>query len=184
MVRIKHIQGNAFQLGIPLSKCTVGFHSGVRSQSKLPFAPLKSDAPIRAIFGLCRSTTAKLVNGYVVVEDKGTLPIGNYHVTILATDNNGDSLKYKDNFVLGIVGSIAEADYSELSDYDGYFKYPVLSVDEGEQTNIVVTEDAVQLHEGEGFAGEITESAVKMYATYGTSSIEIDEDSVNIIINQ
>ena len=131
MAKIKHVQGNAFRLGIPLVKRIIQFTDGVKSQSDHDISPLLEGAPIKVIFGrggAVRHEREAFLDGegYVVVEDKGKLPLGFYNVTVLATDNNGDPLRYKDNFVLRIVDSTAEADYSELAEYDGYFKFPLL----------------------------------------------------------
>lgn len=183
MVKIKHPQGNAFMLGIPLAKRIVEFRNGSRSQADENLSPLKEGVPIRVIFGKCRALKARLNGGYVVVEDKGTLPIGNYHVTVLATDANGDRLRYRDNFELGIVGSTAESNYEELNDYDGYFKFPIIGAEAQDVCLIVVTEDAVQINEGTGFDGEVTEDAVKLYARFGPSEMEVTEDAVKITIN-
>lgn len=182
MVKIRHIQGNTFELGIPLAKRIVEFAGGARSQADENIAPLLKDAPIRVVFGRGRATKAKLVGGYVVVKDKGTLPVGNYHVTVLATDANGDPLCYKDNFEFGIVSTIEETNYDGLSEYDGYFKYPIPMRGAENVCLIVVTDDAVQVSEGTGFDGEITEDAVKLYARFGSSSMEVTEDAVKITI--
>ena len=182
MAKIKHIQGNTFELGIPLAKRIVEFASGVRSQADENIAPLLKDAPIRVIFGRNRVIKARLVGGYVVVKDKGTLPIGNYHVTVLAIDANGDPLKYIDSLELGIVNTIDESSYDELDQYDGYFKYPIPRLGAENVCLIVVTDDAVQVSEGTGFDGEITEDAVKLYARFGPSSMEVTEDAVKITI--
>lgn len=183
MTKIKHIQGNTFELGIPLAKRIAEFRAGVKSQTDMNLSPLLEGAPIRVIFGRCRAIRAKLVGGYVVVKDKGTLPVGNYHVTVLATDSNGDPLRFKDSFELGIVSSIDETNYEGLDEYDGYFKYPIPRRSAENVCLIVITDDAVQFNEGTGFDGEITDTAVKLYARFGPSSISIDEDSVNININ-
>lgn len=183
MAKIKHPQGNAFTLGIPLAKRIVEFDGGVRTQSDESLSPLLKDAPIRVIFGRCRASNAKLVGGYVVVENKGTLPIGNYHVTVLATDANGDRLRYRDDFELGIVNSIDEANYEELNEYDGYFKFPIIRANSHDICLIVVTDDAVQINEGVGFEGEVTEDAVKLYARFGQSEMEVTDDAVKITIN-
>lgn len=130
MARIKHVQGNPFRLGIPLVKRTIEFTDEVKSQNDHGLSPLLEGAPIKVIFGrgcaVCHERMETLEDGCVVVEDKGLLPLGFYNVTVLATDSNGDPLRYKDNFVLRIVDSTAEADYSELAGYDGYFKFPIL----------------------------------------------------------
>lgn len=131
MARISHVQGNVFQLGIPLVKRIVEFHGGVRSQVDNRMSPLMEGAPINVIFGrgsvVRYERSGELVDGYVVVEDKGLLPRGAYHITVLATDANGDPLRFKDRLVIRIVDSTAEADYEELADYDGFFKFPTLT---------------------------------------------------------
>lgn len=128
--KIKHVQGNVFRLGIPLIKRIVEFNDGVRTQTDMEMSPLQEGAPIKVIFGrggaVRHERDAELIDGFVVVEDKGKLPLGFYDVTVLATDYNGDPLRFKDKFVIRIVDTTAEADYSELVDYDGWFKYPVL----------------------------------------------------------
>lgn len=183
MVKIRHIQGNAFELGIPLAKRVVEFSGGLRTQNDGSISPLLKDAPIRVIFGRCRAIKAKLVGGYVVVEDKGTLPIGKYRITVLATDANGDSLRFRDGLELGVVSSIEETNYEELDGYDGYFKYPIPKHDAENICTIVITDDAVQITEGTGFEGEITEDSVKIYARFGQSSMEVTEDAVKLTIN-
>lgn len=183
MAKIKHPQGNTFRLGIPLAKRIAEYHNGVHSQSDENLSPLKEGIPVRVIFGKCRAFNAKLTGGYVVVEDKGTLPIGNYHATVLANDVSGDPLRYTDDLELCIVSSAEEPDYEELTEYDGYFKYPIPKDDAEDVCTITVTEDAVQIHEGTGFEGEVTEDAVKMYARFGTSGMEVTEDAVKITIN-
>lgn len=183
MVKIKHIQGNTFELGIPLAKRIVRFNNGSKSQTDENLSPLLKDAPIRVIFGKSRVSKAQLIGGYVVVKDKGTLPVGNYHVTVLATDASGDPLRYIDDLELGIVNSAAESNYEELGEYDGYFKYPIPKHGAEDVCTIVITDDAVQFNEGTGFYGEITENAVKLYARYGQSSMEVTENAVKITIN-
>jgi hypothetical protein len=183
MAKIKHIQGNSFELGIPLAKRIVQFNGGSRSQTDENLSPLLKDAPIRVIFGRCRACKAKLIGGYVVVKDKGTLPVGNYHITVLATDANGDPLRYIDELELGIVNSVAESNYEELAEYDGYFKYPIPKLGAEDVCLIVITDDAVQINEGTGFYGEITDDAVKLYARFGQSSMEVTENAVKITVN-
>lgn len=187
MTRVKHVQGNTFRLGIPLVKRIIQFSGGLRSRNDESLSPLLEGAPITVIFGrggaVRHERMASLDNdGYVVVEDKGKLPIGFYNVTVLATDSNGDPLRYKDNFVLRIVDTTAEADYSELEGYDGYFKFPILASRGEHQSLINITDNAVKITEGTGFDGEITDSAVKLYARYGQSKTEITNDAVKLTI--
>jgi hypothetical protein len=132
MAKIKHPYGNVFILGIPLVKRVIEFTDGLRSQNDHQLTPLLEDAPIKVIFGrggaVRYERDAKLdEDGFVVVKDNGKLPMGFYNVTVLATDSNGDPLRFKDNLVLRIVDSTAEADYSDLAGYDGYFKFPLLA---------------------------------------------------------
>ena len=134
--RIGIVHGNAFTLGIPLRRLEVTVASGIRSDDESELTP--SITNMRVIFGkgaVRREYPAELVNGYVVVEDKGTLPIGTYDITVLATDVNGDPLRYKENFVMKVVDTTAEADFSGIEQYDGYFKFPMLAFGGGSQGN-------------------------------------------------
>lgn len=188
---IRHPQGNAFKLGIPLSKHIVEYRNGVKSQTDESLSPLLDGAPIKVIFGrgaICAKRyefTASLVDGYVVVEDKGTLPRGTYSLTVLATDSNGDPLRYKENFALRIVDTTAEANYEDLQEYDGYFKFPILKKADGggQESGIVITDDEIQLHEGLGFYAEKTDTETKLYARPGLSLVRSTDDEIQIIIN-
>ena len=184
--KIKHVFGNVFILGIPLRKLMVTYDEGVKTSVNTDLLPLFQNSPIRVIFsknGIIRyEFNAQLVNGYVVVEDKGTLPIGTYNITILATDSNGDPLRYKENFILEIVDTTAEANYDGLETFDGYFKFPILKYGGGRSSLIVIDDKAVKINEGTGFYGEITDDAVKLYARFGQSSSEITQDAVKLTI--
>lgn len=186
-MKIKHPYGNAFRLGIPLLKRIVQFKNRQKSQTDHPLKPLLDGAPITVIFGKGGSIryeySAELVGNFIVVEDKGKLPIGNYSITVLMTDANGDPLRYKENMVFSIVDATADADYTDAGVYDGYFKFPILDFNGSAVSLIVITDDEVQMHEGEGFYGEITDDEVRLYARYGTSKTEITDDEVKIIIN-
>lgn len=181
--KIKHPQGNVFFLGVPLSKLIVSFREGVKDSETLPFESLK----ITVVFSKpSKSYTynAEIIDGYVVVEDKGKLPVGVYDMTVLSKDTNGDPLRYKENSVIQIVDTTAEANYDGLETYDGYFKYLIPKFGGGRPSLIVITEDAVKVNEGTGFYGEITEEAVKLFARFGQSKMEVTENAVKIqIIN-
>lgn len=127
--KIKHIFGNVFRLGIPLVKHIVSISDGIKNTEDIDLLPLMNDAPITVVFDksfVKFEYIGTIEDGYIVVEDKGKLPIGTYSITVLATDNNGDPLRYKENLVLQIVDTTAEADYNETIDYDGWFKSPIL----------------------------------------------------------
>lgn len=144
-LKISHVYGNVFRLGIPLSKRIVEYNGGIRSQEDLSLEPLLDGGDIKVVFskgGAVRyEFDASLVDGYVVVEDKGTLPIGTYSITVLATDANGDPLRYKENLVMRIVDATADADYNSLEQYDGYFKFPILKFGGGKYSNVWVRAD-------------------------------------------
>jgi len=135
--RIGFVQGNAFKLGIPLHRLEVTVAAGIRSDNETELSP--SITNIRVIFGkgaVRREYPAELVDGYVVVEDKGNLPVGTYDITVLATDTNGDPLRYKEILMLRIVDTTAEADLSGLEQYDGFFKFPMLAYGGGSHGNM------------------------------------------------
>lgn len=139
-IKIRYVHGNAFRLGIPLLKRIVTFTDGIRSQTDNPLEPLLSDSPITVVFSkngaIPYEYQAWLEGGYVVVEDKGKLPVGTYSITVLATDVNGDPLRYKENLALGIVDTTEDADFSGLEQYDGYFKFPMLAFGGGSFGNM------------------------------------------------
>lgn len=187
MAKIRHVAGNAFRLGISLKKRVEQFVDGVHTTNDAPLLPLLAGAPIRVVFSKGKRFNYEydghLEDGYVVVEDKGTLPIGSYSITVLATDNNGDPLRYKDKLVFSIVDATADARYDELDEYDGYFKFPVLSSGDVVECGIVITDDAVQIYEDAGFFGEVDKDAVKLFAMFGRSRMVFDDDSVDLIID-
>lgn len=186
MARIKHVQGNTFMLGIPLLKRTVSFSKGEKTQTDGELPPLMDGAPITVIFSRSAAVryerTAELIEDYVWVEDKGKLPLGFYNVTVLATDSEGNPLRFKANTVLQIVDCTSEAYSCGVYWYDGFDGSQIYPVLRSNQPAIIIDGSSVTIVEGRGFSGELEDDSVTIRAIRGQSSITISSDDITITI--
>lgn len=178
---IKHVQGNYISLRIPftliLAKTTNGnvtideFSNPINMVSVI-----FQKGPIKKEF----KATLVINSSTIIVNDYGTLNVGSYDIIVAFTTRDGRTYRYKQNTVLQIVDSTDEGGQYETNEFDVVAYYPIIK---GKNSIITITDDVVLLNEGDGFECNITDDAVQWYSRFGGSSITIDEDSVNIIIN-
>lgn len=178
---IKHVQGNYISLRIPftliLAKTTNGNVS--IDEFSIPITSVSvifQKGPIKNEF----KATLLINTSTILVNDAGSLNVGSYDIIVAFTTRDGRSYRYKQNTILQIVDSTSEGGQYETNEFDVVAYYPVVK---GKNSIISITDDVVAFNEGTGFECNITENAVQLYSRFGNSSITIDEDSVNIIMN-
>lgn len=110
--RIKHVFGNVLKLAIPLTLRTVTLEGGIVEVTDTDYTP-SNHYPVVVQFvngPLKYELDATIRDNYIaVVEDKGTIPVGNYAIVVLCKDDNGDPRRFKQRCVLEVVDVTADA---------------------------------------------------------------------------
>ena len=124
---------------------------------------------------------ATIENSAAVSEDNGTLPVGVYRIWVHYRDRAGRPMSYMKHTVLEVVEATEDGGTYDTDEFGVVATFPVAM---NHSAGVVVTDDEVQLHEGIGFHGEVTENEVRLYDEYGNSWIKTTEGEVQIIINE
>ena len=90
-------------------------------------------------------------------------------------------MSYMKHTVLEVVEATEDGGTYDTDEFGVVATFPVAM---NHSAGVVVTDDEVQLHEGIGFHGEVTENEVRLYDEYGNSWIKTTEGEVQIIINE
>lgn len=110
LTRIKHVQGNVLKLAIPLTLREVTLVDGSVSITDSDFVPTGT---VKVIFGQTSRQfefIASMRNGNVaVVEDKGTLPVGTFAITVLCNDEIGNPMRFKQLAVVRVFDATKDA---------------------------------------------------------------------------
>ena len=129
---IRHVFGNVLRLSVPLTRRTVVITDGEASYVDEDFTPnLEYPLNVVLVSGSKQIEYDAELHGTNVayIEDKGKLPIGTYSVTILCSDEQGNPMRFKADFVVKVVDCTAEASTGGIGWYDGMDGesiYPVL----------------------------------------------------------
>lgn len=181
---ISHPAGNVLELGIPLVVRTFRNENGKTKKVDTAFTP-SSDAVVKVLFSNGYDTVVRdgEARGNVVhVKDRGKLGIGKYSLEVVCHERSGEPLRFKQRTVVEIVDATVDGGVYDTDEMSVMAMFPVLGG--GSETPlIVITDNAVMINEGTGFYGEITETAIKLYAREGLSSMEVTENAVKIMIN-
>ena len=119
---IHHVFGNVLKLAIPLTLRTITLEGGVVHAQDSDYYPSTHDlvviefgnGPLRYKFN------ATLRDGHIaVMEDKGTIPVGTYAITVLCRDENGDPRRFKQRTVLDVVDVTADAGIEAGIEFEG-----------------------------------------------------------------
>lgn len=127
--KIMHVQGNVLRLAIPLTLRTIELvdvevDGEIQQQTRAtdtPFAP-SSDYPIMVVLskGAVKvSFKAQMRDGNVAyTEDKGTIPVGTYDITVTCNDNHGNPYRFKQSTVLQVFDTTAQAGIETPIEYE------------------------------------------------------------------
>lgn len=175
LTRIKHVQGNVLRLAIPLTLRTVTLSNGEVTTTDSDFVP---NGIVRVLFGQTSrhfEYIASIRNGNVaVVEDKGTLPVGTFAITVLCNDDNGNPMRFKQVAVVQVFDVTRDAGI----DIGIEFESQEWLLD-GAVFIAVKGEDGTTPHIGENghwFIGNVDTNV--MAAGVGIEEITVDETSV------
>lgn len=127
--KITHVQGNVLRLAIPLTLRTIELvdvevDGEIQQQTKAtdtPFTP-SSDYPVMVVLskGAVKvSFKAQMRDGNVAyTEDKGTIPVGTYDITVTCNDNHGNPYRFKQSTVLQVFDTTAQAGIETPIEYE------------------------------------------------------------------
>lgn len=164
---IKHVQGNVLRLAIPLTLRTVTLNNGEVETKDTDFVPT---GEVKVLFTKTARQfeyLATMRDGNIaVVEDKGTIPVGCYAITVLCYDANGNPMRFKQNCVVEVKDLTIEAGIDVGTEFesqewllDGAIFIAIKGEDGRGIDNIVIDETHV--------SGEY--NSVTFYLTDGTS---------------
>lgn len=119
--KIRHVYGNVLRIAVPLTMRTVEVVDGVVSVTDTDFTP-STDYPISIIFdkGAAKAKYIATLRGdhIAYIEDKGTLEVGTYSITVLCKDSDGNPYRFKERAILQVVDATADAGINPGIEYD------------------------------------------------------------------
>lgn len=108
------------RLAIPLTLRVVTIENGVATETDTEFIP-NAAFPVQVVFdkGTKFTFEATMSDNVAYVSDMGTLPVGVYSVTVLCRNGENEPLRFKQNMVLNVVDTSAEAGIEPGVEYIG-----------------------------------------------------------------
>jgi len=111
MTVIPIVQGNLLRLGIALQVVKITSVEGVVDKQVEDFVP-NPNFPVRVLLtrgSIVCEFTATMEGNVAVFEDKGTVNVGKYALTVLCRDDDGNPMRFKQKDAVSIVDLTAEA---------------------------------------------------------------------------
>ena len=177
---ILHIQGNEITIGFPIQEITSVLTDGSRTAT----AEVNDLADVWVVLRrglLVRQYRATIIDNLVYITDKGHLLCGEYDIEVYYESIDEHHMKFVEEKMLCVVRTTAEGQKYQSSDYDVVAYYPVIR---GRASAVVIGDGHVRLYAGRGLNADLADGAVNLRAGYGNSTIEIENNSVNIQIKE
>lgn len=111
MTVIPIVQGNLLRLGIALQVVKITSVEGVVDKQVEDFVP-NPNFPVKVLLtrgSMVCEFTATMEGNVAVIEDKGTVQVGKYALTVLCRDDDGNPMRFKQKDAVSIVDLTAEA---------------------------------------------------------------------------
>lgn len=111
MTVIPIVQGNLLRLGIPLQVVKITTVNGAVDKQVEDFYP-NPNYPVKVLLtrgSMVCEFTATMEGNVAVIEDKGTVHVGKYALTVLCRDDDGNPMRFKQKDAVSIVDLTAEA---------------------------------------------------------------------------
>lgn len=111
MTVIPIVQGNLLRLGIALQVVKITSVEGAVDKQVEDFVP-NPNFPVRVLLtrgSIVCEFTATMEGNVAVIEDKGTINVGKYALTVLCRDDDGNPMRFKQKDAVNIVDLTAEA---------------------------------------------------------------------------
>lgn len=113
MSAIPHVQGNVLRLAIVLQVEIVTCFEGKVEKTYTDFIPTGSVKVVLAKGYHAYEFAATMQGNVAMLEDKGTLPVGVYSITVLCRDENGNPMRFKQDGVVSVYDATCEAGIPE-----------------------------------------------------------------------
>jgi hypothetical protein len=177
---ILHTQGNEITIGFPIQEITSVLNDGSRTTN----AEVNDLADVWVVLRrglLVRQYRATVIDNLVYITDKGHLLCGEYDIEVYYDSIDEHHMKFVEEKMLCVVRTTAEGQKYQSSDYDVVAYYPVIR---GRASAVVIGDGYVRLYAGHGLNADLADGAVNLRAGYGNSTIEIENNNVNIHIKE
>jgi len=119
--QIRVVYGNVLRLAIPLTVRTVEIVDGEIEFTDTDFIP-SSDYPVNVVLSKVATKIhfeATMQDGNVAYfEDKGTIPVGKYDITVTCKDDDGNPYRFNQRTVIEIVNSTIDAGIEQPIEYE------------------------------------------------------------------
>lgn len=177
--KILHTQGNQITIGFPVTEVYADLINGKLDINNND--NLLGDTWVVLRRGiLVRQYRASVSFNYVHFTDMGHIPCGEYDIEVYYDSRDeGHHMRLKHEKILCVVDSTDEGQVYDSTDYDVTTYYPVI---QGRASAVIIGSDYVALVAGNGLNADISENSVNLRAGYGDSTIDIDNNNVNIRI--
>jgi hypothetical protein len=123
--RIKHVYGNVLRMAIPLTLRTLVKDGDEMIVNDTDFIP-SSDHLVRVVLSKGKTNypiTATMDGNVAIIEDKGKIPVGTYDISVECYDDLGNPYRFKQNAVLYVADTTAEAGIDEEIEYEAQTWY-------------------------------------------------------------
>jgi len=123
--RIKHVYGNVLRMAIPLTLRTLVKDGDEMIVNDTDFIP-SSDHLVRVVLSKGKTNypiTATMDGNVAIIEDKGKIPEGTYDISVECYDDLGNPYRFKQNAVLYVADTTAEAGIDEEIEYEAQTWY-------------------------------------------------------------
>ena len=123
--RIKHVYGNVLRMAIPLTLRTLVKDGDEMIVNDTDFIP-SSDHLVRVAFSKGKTNypiIATMDGNVAIIEDKGKIPVGTYDISVECYDDLGNPYRFKQNAVLYVTDTTAEAGIDEEIEYEAQTWY-------------------------------------------------------------
>lgn len=121
---IRHVYGNVLRLGIPLTLRTIEMVNGKPKATDSDFIP-SSNYPVNVIFSKAAVQITQISieatmrdDNVACIEDRGTIPVGTYDITVACNDDSGNPYRFKQLASLKVVDTTAEAGIEKGIEYE------------------------------------------------------------------
>ena len=122
---IKHVYGNVLRMAIPLTLRTLVKDGDEMIVNDTDFIP-SSDHLVRVVLSKGKTNypiTATMDGNVAIIEDKGKIPEGTYDISVECYDDLGNPYRFKQNAVLYVADTTAEAGIDEEIEYEAQTWY-------------------------------------------------------------
>lgn len=125
ITKIKHVYGNVLRIAIPLTLRNIDVVDGEVVTSDTDFIP-SSNYPVTVTFrchGRVKRFVAEMQGNVARVYDNGTLPVGDWSITIKCRDDEGRPYRFKRRSTVTVYECTVDAGIKQPIDFDSKVWY-------------------------------------------------------------